>query len=96
MVIRLAKQLGYLVYHTHDSRSNHWATDAGYPDLHLVHERRRRSIHAELKGDSEYGKRGPAPEQVRWINALLAAGLEAYVWYPRDINDIVTILSRRN
>lgn len=93
LVIELARKLGYFIYHTQDSRHNHWATTPGYPDLHLV--RVPRSIYVELKGDTAHGKRGPDGNQKLWIARLEACGHEVYVWYPKDINDIATILSRR-
>lgn len=90
LVIELAVRLGFLVYHTHDSRKS----QEGFPDLVLV--KAPRVIFAELKGDSAYGKRGPTPAQAMWIAALeLCTGVEIYVWYPKDINEIATILSRR-
>ncbi len=89
-VLELAAKLRFLPYHTHDSRKSH----TGFPDLVLL--RPPRLIFAELKGDSDYGKKGPTEDQRRWINALkLVPGVEVYVWYPRDINDIVTILNSR-
>ena len=70
-VLELAGYLGWLTYHTYDSRRS----NAGFPDLALV--RPGRLIFAELK--SAKGKVSDA--QVRWI-ALLQTVAEAYVWYP--------------
>lgn len=42
---QLARTLGWLVYHTHDSRRS----QAGFPDLVLVHARQRRVLWRELK-----------------------------------------------
>jgi hypothetical protein len=90
-VIGLARELGYeRIYHTYDSRRS----AKGYPDLHLVSARRRRSIFAELKT-----MRGVvSPDQLLWLNDLRAAGVEAYVWRPIDLLDdsIAAILNRRD
>ena len=67
-----ARALGYMVYHTYDSRRS----EPGYPDLCLV--RGDRLIYAELK--SARGRVKPA--QHAWLAALAAAGAETYVWKP--------------
>ncbi|MEO6115981.1 MAG: VRR-NUC domain-containing protein [Pseudolysinimonas sp.] len=69
-----AQRLGWLVYHTHDSRRS----QAGYPDLHLVHEKRQLSILRELKTQ----KGSCSPAQLDWIRALTAAGVDIAVWRP--------------
>ena len=80
----LADVLGYISYHTHDSRRS----DPGFPDLVLVHPRTRRIIYAELK--TVRGKLRPA--QQTWIDALTTVGQEVYVWRPTDWHDIETTL----
>lgn len=69
-IIDLAKLRGWLVYHTHDSRRS----APGFPDLVLV--RGKRILYREIK----VGSRKPTPEQIRWIDALQAAGQDAKVW----------------
>ena len=76
VVIAAAKRAGWLVYHTHDSRRS----QAGYPDLALVHEQRGVAMFRELK--TEKGKL--RPDQVLWLRALTAAGQDAKVWRPID------------
>lgn len=71
-----ALRAGWLVYHTHDSRRSH----AGFPDLVLVHARRRLLLFRELK--TQTGKTTPA--QQRWLTSLTAAGADAAVWRPLD------------
>ncbi len=84
-VIDLAQLLGWLVYHTYDSRRS----AAGYPDLTLVRER---TIFAELKT-----ARGILhPEQEIWREALEHAGAEYYLWRPTDWQQIQEILQNRS
>lgn len=74
--------LGWLSYHTHDSRRS----NAGFPDLVAV--KRGRLLFAELKRQSK----NPEPEQVIWLEALRATQIEdfegalpeVYVWKPSD------------
>jgi hypothetical protein len=74
-VVGFARDLGWLVYHTRDSRRS----APGFPDLVMVHERSGALLFAELKRD---GKQ-PTPEQVRWLRALALRGA-AFVWRPAD------------
>ena len=80
-VMELAHALGWLVHHTHDSRTNHWSTDKGLPDLCLA--RNGRVVFAELK---KVGQK-PRPEQRAWLEA--AGG---YCWPPLEWDDIVLAL----
>jgi len=88
-VIDYAHLLGYLVYHTYDSRRSAF----GFPDLVILgrreHGKPSRCIFAELK--SEKGKTSPAQEA--WLMELRACpGVECYVWRPRDWQEIVRVL----
>lgn len=83
-VIRCAKMLGWLTYHTHDSRRS----AGGFPDLVLVREK---VIYAELKREGE----NPTSLQQMWLNRLREAGQTAYLWRPADWPAIQTILGRR-
>ena len=71
-VERLAKSLGWKVYHTHDSRRSH----RGWPDLVLG--RRGRVLFRELKTM----KGRTTPDQKEWLELLNAAGHDAAVWRP--------------
>lgn len=75
-IVGAAQRAGWFVYHTYDSRRS----TAGYPDLHLVHLTRGLSVFRELK--TEKGRL--TPDQIRWIQALTAAGVDAGVWRPAD------------
>ena len=72
LVVRLARSLGWLAYHTFDSRRS----EPGFPDLVLVRE--DRVLFRELK--TEKGRATPA--QTTWIAALTAAGMDAGLWRP--------------
>lgn len=74
---QLARTLGWLVYHTHDSRRS----QAGFPDLVLVHARQRRVLWRELK--TQKGR--VRPEQRDWLDALTRAGEDAAIWRPSDL-----------
>jgi hypothetical protein len=75
----LAKELGWLSYHTHDSRRS----DAGWPDVALVHPKHGRFLVRELKTE-----RGTVtPEQRKWLEALADAGVDAGVWRPMQYLD---------
>jgi len=76
-VMALAKSLGYTQqYHTHDSRRS----QAGFPDLVLIHNRTKKLMFAELKAQA--GRVSPAQES--WLNDLRMGGQVAEVWRPSD------------
>lgn len=74
-VRKLAKQLGWLVYHTHRSDRS----EAGFPDLVLV--RPPFVLYRELK--SEKGRL--RKEQEVWLHTLGEAGQDVGVWKPHDM-----------
>lgn len=75
-VVEAAKALGWLVYHTHDSRRS----EPGFPDLVMVHERKKLVMYRELK--TQTGK--TTPDQKKWLGVLSAVGSDAGVWRPED------------
>ncbi len=84
-VLRLAKQHGYRVYHTHDSRRS----EEGFPDVVLCRE--DGIIFAELK--SSTGK--PTMDQTVWLHMLQRTGqVEVYLWRPADWRAIQARLTR--
>lgn len=74
--IVLAKSLGWRVFHPYDSRRS----EAGWPDLSLVHPRQRRVMFRELK--TAKGRLTQA--QKAWQADLAAAGVDVDVWRPAD------------
>ena len=78
-----------LAYHTHDSRNS----QAGYPDLTLVHPRRGLIIFAELKTNTNY----PTDEQRLWLAALKSAthncpNISVELWKPKHWEAIIAQL----
>lgn len=78
-VRKLSLLLGWLFYHTHDSRRS----DAGWPDAVLLNVRQRRIIFAELK--TRTGR--VRPMQDAWLAALAAIGMETAIWRPEHWRD---------
>jgi hypothetical protein len=90
-VIRLAQVYGWTVCHFRPAKTaKGYRTalqgDAGFPDI--VAARNGRKIVAELK----VGTRRATPEQLQW---LAAWGADAYLWYPRDWDQIEAVFSGR-
>lgn len=92
VIVRYARDHGYLVHHPLPARvaAGQVLTavqgDVGFPDLVIVGH--GRLILAELKRQG--GTVSDA--QRRWIDEATAAGVEAYVWYPRHWDRIKKIL----
>lgn len=76
-VRRLATDLGWMTYHTHDSRRS----ESGFPDLVLVHPRQGRILFRELKRMT--GR--VSADQKTFLDALQAVGQDAGVWRPDDL-----------
>lgn len=77
-VIDLARFHQYdITYHNPDSRRS----QAGFPDLVLISSSRRRALFRELK--TEDGRFRPNQQAV--LLAMVAAGLDADVWRPSDL-----------
>lgn len=103
-VLQLAAMRGWRSLHIRPARvksktpgrtDDEWRTPVagdgvGWPDLFLV--RGRRSIAAELKTNTAPG---PTEAQRAWLEALEAAGVETYVWRPRDLDTVNWTLSRQ-
>jgi hypothetical protein len=80
-MVDLATLLGWSVYHTFDSRSS----ASGFPDLVLARER---LVFAEVK---KVGQK-PRPDQVEWLDALVLADCETYLWTIDDMQEIAEVL----
>ena len=84
-VVKLAKWYGWKVFHPMPVENSRgiWRTaiagDTGFPDLVLAHATRGLII-AELK--TATGR--TSEKQAEWIDTLLMAGAEVYIWRPRD------------
>lgn len=83
MVIDLAHYLGWMSYHTHDSRHS----EPGFPDLCMIKD--GRIVFAELK--TETGK--ATPQQEHWLKELSKCNTEVYLWRPSDWEDITATLA---
>jgi hypothetical protein len=82
-VVELAILRKWLVHYNSDSRR----ATAGLPDLILL--RPPRLVIAELK--TEKGRL--SPEQAAWLAGLAKCpGVEAFVWRPRDMDEIEGVL----
>ena len=94
-VIEYARMMGWRIHHTRPALTQRgkWITpvqgDVGFPDLVLC--RPPRLVIAELKRTG--GK--VSPQQQEWLSALQAcAGVECYIWYPNDWEQILSVLAR--
>ena len=77
-IIEMAHELGWLHYHTYDSRKS----AEGFPDLVLV--KGKRIIFAELKRQ----KTKATLNQEKWLEALKATEkVEVFLWRPSDLLD---------
>lgn len=86
-VVRLARDLGYRTYHTLNSRGS----AHGWFDLAMARADDKLVL-AELK--SARGKQ--TTEQRDWYQDLQRIErVETYLWYPKDLPDIVEILRRK-
>ncbi|HET9755290.1 MAG TPA: hypothetical protein VFP66_02210 [Candidatus Limnocylindrales bacterium] len=94
-VLDLARLLGWRVAHFRAARTAHgWRTPvsadgAGFPDLVLI--RGRRLVVAELKRSV---KNRPTPNQLDWLAAFRAAGVEVYVWTCDDDTESIAQVLR--
>lgn len=82
-VVRLAKENGFMVYHTYDSRRS----ESGFPDLIL--SRGAVLMAVELKTDT--GTVSAA--QDAWLAAFRAGAVLTFVWRPRDWCEVVRVLT---
>lgn len=78
-VLARAKRLGWRTYHTHDSRKS----AAGYPDLTLVH-----LAHGLIFAELKVPPNKPTAAQSAWLDELRATGARAFLWYPKDWEQI--------
>lgn len=96
-VVELAGLLNWRHLHVRRTigKGHRWTTATnlkGFPDLLLWHEVQQRIIGAELK--TAVGR--VTAEQVEVLRSLEAAGVETYVWRPKDLTLVQEILSGRS
>ena len=72
---KMCKDLGLLTFHVRDSRGS-WGP--GWPDLCIAS--RKGVLFAECKSQSG----SLSPDQRRWRDALVAAGMNYHLWRPSD------------
>lgn len=98
-VVQLARLHGWRCAHFRSvcvarrDGSTRWQTPVeadgeGFPDLLCV--KLGRIIAAELKSDT--GR--VTAEQRLWLQAFEAAGIPAYTWRPRDIEEVMEVLKQ--
>ncbi len=98
-IIEFAQALGWMAAHFRSVRvqrkdgTTYYQTPveadgAGFMDLELVRER---LVKAEVK---RAGGR-LTKEQPKWFNAYVEAGVECYIWYPKDCEQIIEVLTCR-
>lgn len=94
-IVRLARQMGYLVHAERPARTQHgWATPiqgvAGWPDIALIHPERHVLHLWEAK--TERGRL--RPEQAAWLAALATCpGVDARVVRPSDWDALARVLA---
>lgn len=76
---QIARELGWLFYHTHDSRRS----EPGFPDCVFLHPKGGRLLVRELKDM----RRKATPEQLDWLAGFTHAGIDAGIWRPIDLLD---------
>lgn len=86
-LVREAKALNWMVYHTWMSRHS----EPGFPDLFLCHPQTGALLAFECK--TEKGKVSEA--QDRWLKALIGAGVMAMVVRPSNLEDAYRWLVER-
>lgn len=82
-IVKLAKDEGHYVYHTHDSRRS----EKGFPDLVIIPEDRP-IIFLEVKTQTGIVK----PEQQRVIDRLVKVGEIAYIVRPADLTWVAALI----
>src|SRR5688572_27506852 len=91
-VIEYAQLKGWRTAHFRPARTGKgWVTPvqgdgAGWPDLFLI--RGDRIVVAELKS----GRGRLSPAQWAWLRAFTEAGIQAFVWGPRDWEELEAVL----
>ena len=80
-VRQLARYRNWMTYHTAFSRGS----EAGWPDLVLLHPRTRRCLFVELKREDG----AVTASQQAWLDALADCGFETGVWRPSHLPAVI-------
>lgn len=91
-VEQIAKMNSWLIFHPspHQVRPGVYRSDGkGFPDLCMAHPTKG-VLFVELK--TETGRL--SSDQIKWAEALIANGIEYYVWRPSQIDLIAERLGR--
>ena len=88
-VVNILHLYGWMVYHplpaVHRGRYvTAMQGDKGWPDIAAAHP-----VHGFIVAELKTATGRMTDDQKHWLHALLAAGVEAYVWRPDDIDFIV-------
>jgi len=75
----------------HNPRRGRLLPPASWPDLVLCHDDPPRVLFVELKADAGRVR----PDQRRTLARLHAAGLDVWIWRPRDWNAMIAVLEDR-
>lgn len=89
-VVALAKRGGWRIYHAPDNRPGRRTgkpqavvgDTAGFPDLILIRDSELLAV--ELKTDT--GRLRPGQQD--WLSAFAQVGANAYLWRPKDIQEV--------
>lgn len=98
-VIELAQLNGWAHLHVRKSIGRRggkagWQTTTnlkGWPDLFLWHERDQRTLAIELKVRPNTA----TSDQLAVLASLRAAGIESYVMFPEQLDELAAVLARR-
>lgn len=81
-VVRLAREAGYLTYHTWSAKRS----PAGFPDLVIVHPTRHEMPVFMVEVKTATGQVTPA--QQAWVDALDGRSTVSAIWRPEDLSMI--------
>lgn len=94
--LKIARERDWLAAHleTHrivrrpggETRAIPDADATGFPDVVAIH-----GDHGLLVAELKMPGRKPTIEQLVWLRLLRAVGIATWVWYPKDVDEIVDV-----